>query len=218
MHGALILLVLVASILSPGPPVFAPGLLQSMLAYHEPERLVHVGDIRLPAPARPGRTATTSTPQRRAVMIAPLQPPDGVTPETGREGPLVTAPGILTTLEQGGGIVDTVGTTETPVPPPAVVTPPSRLHAGIEPPRKIDDVAPNYPPLARQSQVQGIVILEVVIDEHGNVTSTRVLKSVPLLDQAAVEAVRRWKFAPARLNGEAIPIVMTVTVNFTLRP
>jgi len=45
----------------------------------------------------------------------------------------------------------------------------------------------------------------------------RVLRSVPLLDQAATDAVRQWEFTPTRLNGVAVPVVMTVTVNFTLR-
>jgi protein TonB len=71
--------------------------------------------------------------------------------------------------------------------------------------------------LARDSRVEGVVILDVIIDEHGTVTSTRVLKSVALLDQAAIDAVRLWRFTPARLNGEAIPIVMTVTVSFRLQ-
>ncbi len=61
------------------------------------------------------------------------------------------------------------------------------------------------------------MILDVIIDDHGTVTSTRVLKSVALLDQAAIDAVRQWRFTPARLNGEAIPIVMTVTVSFRLQ-
>ena len=78
-------------------------------------------------------------------------------------------------------------------------------------------MAPRYPALARESHVEGIVILDVIIDETGNVTSTRVLKSVALLDQAAIDAVKQWKFTPARLNSEAIPIVMTVTVAFQLQ-
>jgi len=91
------------------------------------------------------------------------------------------------------------------------------LHQGIQAPRKVVDVAPRYPALARESHVDGIVILDVIIDETGNVTSTHVLKSVTLLDQAAIDAVRLWKFTPARLNGQAIPIVMTVTVAFRLQ-
>jgi periplasmic protein TonB len=60
------------------------------------------------------------------------------------------------------------------------------------------------------------VIIEATIDERGNVARAQVLKSIPLLDEAALTAVRQWKFTPTRLNGVAVPIVMTVTVNFKL--
>ena len=76
---------------------------------------------------------------------------------------------------------------------------------------------PVYPDFAMRARVAGMVILEATIDARGRVTDVRVLRSVPLLDQAAIEAVRQWEFSPTRLNGVAIPIVMTVTVNFTLR-
>jgi protein TonB len=62
-----------------------------------------------------------------------------------------------------------------------------------------------------------MVVLEATIDAQGRVTDVRVLRSVPLLDQAAIDAVRRWEFSPTHLNGVAIPVVMTVTVNFALR-
>jgi len=62
-----------------------------------------------------------------------------------------------------------------------------------------------------------MVILEAVIAENGRVRDVRVLKSIPVLDQAAIEAVRQWEFTPTKLNGEPVPIVMTVTVNFQLR-
>jgi len=64
--------------------------------------------------------------------------------------------------------------------------------------------------------VQGFVILEAVISEDGAVRSLRVLRSQPLLDAAAVEAVRQWRFTPTLLNGQPVPVVMTVTVNFRL--
>ena len=92
-----------------------------------------------------------------------------------------------------------------------------RPSSGVRTPHKTVDVAPKYPALARESHVEGVVILEVIIDERGNVTSTRVLKSVTLLDQAAIDAVQQWKFTPTLLNGEPIPIVMTVTVSFRLQ-
>jgi protein TonB len=84
-------------------------------------------------------------------------------------------------------------------------------------PAKVVDVAPIYPAIARTARVQGVVILEAVLDAQGRVASVHVLRSIPLLDQAAVDAVQQWRFTPARLNGEAVPVVMTVTVNFTLR-
>jgi protein TonB len=78
-------------------------------------------------------------------------------------------------------------------------------------------VAPLYPPVALAVHREGIVILEAVIAEDGSVRDVRVVRPVPLLDQAAIEAVRQWRFTPTLLNGEAVPIVMTVTVNFQLR-
>jgi TonB family protein len=62
-----------------------------------------------------------------------------------------------------------------------------------------------------------VVIIEARIDESGNVSHTRPLRSIPLLDQAAMDAVKLWKYEPTLMNGVAVPVVMTVTVNFTLR-
>ena len=87
----------------------------------------------------------------------------------------------------------------------------------MQPPRKVVDVRPLYPALAQSARKEGVVILEAVIDARGHVESVRVLRSIPLLDQAAVEAVRQWVFTPTLLNGVPVPVVMTVTVNFTLQ-
>jgi protein TonB len=103
-----------------------------------------------------------------------------------------------------------------PAPPPPPPSKPVRLHAGMQAPVKIVNVDPIYPSIAQTVRVKGVVILEAIIDEHGNVKSVSVLRSIQLLDQAAVDAVRQWRFTPARLNGEPVPVVMTVTVNFQL--
>jgi TonB family protein len=84
----------------------------------------------------------------------------------------------------------------------------------IPPPRKTKDVPPVYPPMAAASHVQGVVIVEVTIGPDGKVLDASVLRSIPLLDQAALEAVRQWEFTPALLNGNPIPFRMTVTVKF----
>jgi protein TonB len=93
-----------------------------------------------------------------------------------------------------------------------------RVGGNIKPPTKIKDVAPIWPPVAQQARAQGVVILEVLIDEGGKVSDGRVLRSIPLLDQAAIDAVLQWEFEPTLLNGQPVPVIMTVTVNFTLAP
>jgi protein TonB len=82
---------------------------------------------------------------------------------------------------------------------------------------KIKDVPPVYPSTARSAQVQGVVIIEAIIDREGRVEKATVLRSVPLLDQAALDAVRQWQFKPQFLNGTAIPVVVILTVPFTLK-
>ena len=75
-------------------------------------------------------------------------------------------------------------------------------------------MSPVYPPDALAAKVAGVVIIEAVIGEDGKVRDARVLRSIPMLDAAATEAVRQWEFTPTLLNGAAVPVVMTVTVNF----
>jgi len=91
-----------------------------------------------------------------------------------------------------------------------------RIGGNIKPPTKILDVKPVYPEVAQKARVQGVVICEVLVRPDGTVADVRVLRSIPLLDQAAFNAVLQWIFTPTLLNGSAVPVVMTVTVNFTL--
>jgi protein TonB len=84
-------------------------------------------------------------------------------------------------------------------------------------PRKVFDVAPRYPEIAQRVGVDGTVIIEAVISVDGSVRDARVLKSVALLDRAALDAVKQWRYAPTRLNGVAVPVIVTVTVQFRLQ-
>jgi protein TonB len=93
---------------------------------------------------------------------------------------------------------------------------PLRIGGDIKEPKKLRDVKPAYPEIAQAAGVQGIVILETVIDVDGTVRDAKVLRSVPLLDQAALDAVRQWVFTPTVFNGVPVPVIMTVTVNFSL--
>ena len=92
-----------------------------------------------------------------------------------------------------------------------------RVGGTITRPERVRDVQPVYPPLALRAGVGGTVILEAVIGPDGTVQDLRVLRSIPLLDGAAIDAVRQWLFTPTLLNGEPVPVVMTVTVTFRLR-
>ena len=90
-----------------------------------------------------------------------------------------------------------------------------RIGGQIRPPIRIKEVAPLYPAIARSARVQGDVVIEATIDEGGKVADARVVKSVPLLDQAALDAVRQWEYQPSLLNGVPTAVVTTVTVKFT---
>jgi protein TonB len=85
----------------------------------------------------------------------------------------------------------------------------------VRPPIKMKDVPPVYPAVARSARVSGDVVIEATVDEEGKVADARVVKSVPLLDQAALDAVRQWEYRPSLLNGVPTPVVVTVTVRFT---
>jgi TonB family protein len=102
---------------------------------------------------------------------------------------------------------------------PGATYPPDAVRVGgdVKQPRKILDVKPVYPEDARAEKVQGVVIIEAVIDKLGNVQDARILRSVPMLDQAAVDAVRQWRFEPVVIEGRPRPVIMTVTVNFRLQ-
>ena len=110
-----------------------------------------------------------------------------------------------------------------PPPPPGPPTPPPlvdglqpvRVGGNIKAPTKLHDVRPEYPADALNAGVSGMVIVEATIDTQGNIHTTKVLRSIPMLDAAAVEAVKGWKFTPTHLNGSPVPVIMTVTVNFT---
>ena len=89
-----------------------------------------------------------------------------------------------------------------------------RVGGTIPEPRKIKDVRPVYPDIAYQARVQGYVVLECTIGADGAVSEVTVVRGHPLLDEAAVEAVRQWVYEPVVLNGLPVPVIMTVTVSF----
>jgi TonB family protein len=95
---------------------------------------------------------------------------------------------------------------------------PVRVGGNVKAPTQISKVNPVYPAEAMAAGVSGVVILEAVIGVDGRVNDAKVLRSIPLLDQAAVDAVRQWAYTPTLLNGVPVPVIMTVTVMFSLGP
>jgi protein TonB len=88
-----------------------------------------------------------------------------------------------------------------------------RVGGAVTPPHRLD--RPVYPPEALAAGIEGAVVADVVISGTGQVIEAKILQSIPLLDEAALEAVRNWHFAPTIVNAHAVPVRMTVTVNFT---
>jgi protein TonB len=111
-----------------------------------------------------------------------------------------------------GGVIG--GVPDAPEPP--TPTGPVRVGGQIKEPRKLKNVPPVYPDVAKQARIQGVVVLEATIDPSGRVDNVRVLRGIPMLNEAAVDAVRKWTYSPTLLNGVPVPVIMTVTVNFTL--
>jgi len=173
-----------------------------------PKPAPHVG----PVPAAAAKSSSVST------IAAPTIEPSDVTPEIEPAG-TATASDAIVGVENGvpGGIESIGGRSVPPPPPPPAPPKPIRVHEGMKAPYKIVDVPPVYPGVAQRARVDGVVILEAVIDAQGRVATVRVLRSIALLDQAAVDAVKQWRFTPALLNAEPVPVVMTVTVNFKLQ-
>ena len=106
--------------------------------------------------------------------------------------------------------------------PTALVSPPQkpgpvRIADLPVPPRKIVDARPIYPEIARQARREGTVVMEAVLDPTGRITQLRVIQSVPLLDQAALDAVRQWRYTPTTLGGHPVSVLMTITIRFTLQ-
>jgi len=100
--------------------------------------------------------------------------------------------------------------------PPSPITGPIRTGGDIHPPLKVRHVVPVYPEIARAARVQGDVVLDCTISNEGRVVDVKVLSGHALLQAAAVDAVRQWVYRPTLLNGVPVPVVMTVTVHFTL--
>jgi len=205
-HAAVVVAILVA-------PIFATADLPDPRRPVTFEAITPVVTPEIPVAPRPQRAlADPVTP------VIPLIEPTALPPDTPPAVPDVP-PDLVA---PGGTGVSPIGLAPLGDPVPAPPQPPTRkdpVHVGgnIRPPTRVVYVQPVYPRIALDARKEGTVILQAVIDEQGRVREVTVLRSIPLLDDAAVQAVSQWKFTPTLLNGTTVPVVMTVTVTFTLQ-
>jgi TonB family protein len=136
----------------------------------------------------------------------PPPPPPPPTPAGGAGGGVTG--GVSGGIPAGGA----VSGLPPPPPPPAAI----RVGGEIKEPRRTRNVGPVYPEIAKAARVQGTVIMECTIGPDGKVVEIRVLRGIPLLDQAAIDAVKQWEYTPTLLNGVPVSVIMTVTVTFKL--
>jgi protein TonB len=149
--------------------------------------------------------------------VAPVAIPDGIVEEgLGTGGSEVGIDGGVDYGLAGGFPGNLIGDTLYDLVGKPV-EPVIRAAGEIKPPRLVRRVEPDYPEIARQARVAGVVILEATTDVYGHVTSVRVLRSIPLLDDAAVSAVRQWVYEPLVVNGRPRAVTFTVTVRFVLK-
>jgi periplasmic protein TonB len=211
VHAIVITVVFIAQVFAVGPLPIPRVPLNFIGA-------VPITIVEPPAPP-PAQRANTKQQADDVSQIAPIEPPSVIGPEAPRD-PSPPRPG----LGFVDGVPDSIGLglVAPPPPPPAPPPPPPpqgplRIGGGVQPPRKLVHVDPVYPQNAQTARVEGVVILEATIDTRGRVVDLSVLRAHPLLEHAAVGAVRQWVYSPTLLNGVPVPIVMTVTVRFTLQ-
>lgn len=174
-----------------------------------------------PAP-RPKSAEVRSAPAPKpGQLVIPLEVPTEIAPESGiylgEEG------GVPGGVEGGipggvlGGILGGMMPEAPPPPPPEPARPkPIRIGGNFQPPALIHYVEPIYSDIAVWAKSSGLVILEATVNERGEVTDVKVLRSIKLLDQAAVDAVKQWRYRPVLLNGTPHPFILTVTVSFSI--
>jgi protein TonB len=206
LFGAVIIIPLMATDVLPTPP--------SMMAF--------VGAPPTPPPPPPPPPSAAPPPKTPAPIAnpnaAPIEAPKQIIPETPSVGLSEGVPGGVEGGVPGGVMGGVVGgLPEAPPPPPPPPQAPVRVGGAIKQPTKLKNVPPVYPPIAQSARVQGVVIIEATIGADGKVKDAKVLRSIPLLDQAALDAVKQWVFTPTLLNNVPVPVIMTVTVNFTLQ-
>lgn len=195
-----------------------------------------------PPPLGSGKPETTTAkPEVKKEEVKPVTPqqtvqPDVVadlkpTPQTGSSvvDSVLPAGGDPRGVKEGGmeggdpnsdarySVTTTPAPVVVPTPEP-VNDAPIQVGGAVLKPEVLVRTEPRYTEVARKARVEGVVILRAVIDERGYVTDVQILRGQPMgLDQAAVDAVKTWRFKPATLHNKPVKVYFNLTVNFTLQ-
>lgn len=158
-----------------------------------------------------GQLRTPTAIPKKIQMIKEDEPP----PSAGPAGVVGGVPGGVPGGAMGGVLGSVMSSVPTAVPKAA--TPQRvRVSQGVSQGLLVHKVQPQYPPLARQARIQGTVVLQALIGKDGNIQNLHVVSGHPMLTNAALEAVKEWKYKPYYLNGEPVEVETTINVNFTL--
>ena len=152
-------------------------------------------------------TAPTAIPKKVSLGDPSAPPPD-------LGGIADGVPGGIVGGEIGGVLGGTGSTAPTPAPAQKPAPKLVRVGSQLKAPRQTYSVNPEYPPLALQARIRGTVVVDAIIDEHGNVVQARAINGHPLLIAPALKAVLQRKYEPTSLNGQPISVELQVLVNF----
>jgi protein TonB len=168
-----------------------------------------------PPPVQAARAAQPTPPPANA-FAAPIEAPLEIQPEP--TGAAIAEAGVPGGVEGGivSGIVGSVPAVVEgpPPPPPPVPQGPVRIGGQVSAPALVKRVEPTYPAIAQAAAIDGVVILDAIVDDRGRIQSLKVLRGHPLLAKAAIDAVQQWEYEPLKLNGTATPFELTVSLWF----
>jgi protein TonB len=158
-----------------------------------------------------GQLRTPTAIPKKIQMIKEDEPP----PSAGPAGVVGGVPGGVPGGAMGGVLGSVMSSVPTAVP--KVATPQRvRVSQGVSQGLLVHKVTPQYPPLAKQARIQGVVVLQALIGKDGSIQNLHVVSGHPMLTNAALEAVKEWKYKPYYLNGEPVEVGTTINVNFSL--
>jgi len=174
-----------------------------------------------PPPPPPAVVKTVIKPVARLIQSGKLMQPRAIPKEVAVFKEAELPPDVINNAGATGGVFGGIpgqGLIGAALPPPPKAAAPSRIKQGgnVTAASIVTQTRPVYPALARQARIQGNVLLHAIIDKDGKVAQLEVVSGHPLLVQAALDAVKQWRYKPTLLNGDPVEVDTQITVTFTM--